>query len=214
MCVRVHRTALLAAACAAAVWTGALAQSSPPNALQGFSQNRDQPVKIDAATLEVRDKDKVATFAGNVHLVQGDTTMRCRTLVVFYDQNAAPGTMKSAAPATPGGSQSIKRLEAKGDVLVIQKDQRATGDNGVFDMKSNTVTLRGNVVISQAKNVVKGDRLIVDLTTGVSRVECDKPIKCRVSASIDTNSGKSDAKPGAGPGQAPPAQPAHPRGLY
>ena len=100
--------ALVAGLIAAA--TAAPAQNSPPNALQGFSQNRDQPVKIDAATLEVRDKDKVATFGGNVHLVQGDTTLRCKTLVVFYDQDnsASTSTMKTAAPATPGapGSQS------------------------------------------------------------------------------------------------------------
>src|SRR5271165_845122 len=60
----------------------------PPNALQGFSQNRDQPVKIDAATLEVRDKEKQATFSGNVHVVQGDTDMRCKSLVVFYEQDS------------------------------------------------------------------------------------------------------------------------------
>jgi lipopolysaccharide export system protein LptA len=215
--MRVHaqQRFLLAATLAVAIGvTAAPAQNGPPNALQGFSQNRDQPVKIDAATLEVRDKDKVATFGGKVHLVQGDTTMTCKTLVVFYDQDATPGAMKAAAPATPGGNQSIKRLEAKGDVVVVQKDQRATGENGVFDMKSNTVTLRGGVVISQGKNVVKGDRLIVNLTTGVSNVECDNPAKCRVSALIDTNSGKSDAKPGAGAGQAPQTPSATPRGLY
>ena len=39
-------------------------------------------------------------------------------------------------------------------------------------MKSNTVTLLGNVVVSQGQNVMRGDRLVVDLTTGVSRVEC------------------------------------------
>ena len=233
MRIRAHRSFVFAAALAAAVSVGvgaAPAQNGPPNALQGFSQNRDQPVKIDAANLEVRDKDKVATFGGNVHLVQGDTTMRCKTLVVFYDQDAAPGTpapgtMKAAAPATPGGNQSIKRLEAKGGVIVTQKDQTATGDNGVFDMKANTVTLRGSVVISQGKNVVRGDRLVVNLTTGVSNVECDNPSKCRVSALIDTNSGSKDAKPGAGAGPAPQTQPlgqsgqpqgqpAHPRGLY
>ena len=27
-----------------------------PNAMQGFSQNRDQPIQIEAATLEMRDK--------------------------------------------------------------------------------------------------------------------------------------------------------------
>ena len=40
----------------------------PPNALQGFSQNRDQPVHIESATLEVRDKQKEATFSGDVRV--------------------------------------------------------------------------------------------------------------------------------------------------
>src|SRR5580704_14368848 len=70
---------------------------APPNALQGFSQNRDQPVRIESARLEVRDKDKRATFAGDVHLTQGDTTLTCKTLVVHYEQNAAP---TAANPAT------------------------------------------------------------------------------------------------------------------
>ncbi|WP_204272946.1 LptA/OstA family protein, partial [Enterobacter hormaechei] len=43
-----------------------------PNAMQGFSQNRDKPIQIDAASLEMRDKDKAATFSGNVKVVQGD----------------------------------------------------------------------------------------------------------------------------------------------
>ena len=41
-----------------------------PNAVQGFSQNRDQPIQIEAATLEMRDKKKEATFSGNVKVVQ------------------------------------------------------------------------------------------------------------------------------------------------
>lgn len=191
------------------------AQTSTPNALQGFSQNRDQPVKIDAATLEVRDKDKVATFGGNVHLVQGDTTLRCKTLVVFYDQDSGASTMKTATPVTPGGGkQSIRRLEAKGSVVVTQKDQTATGDNGVFDMKSNTVTLIGNVLISQGKNAIKGDRLVVNLTTGVSRVECDNNPKgqCRVQAVIEPNAGKPDGKPDGAAAPAAGRQPARPPG--
>lgn len=150
------------------------AQQGPPNALQGFSQNQNQPVQIEAATLEVRDKDKVATFSGNVHVIQGDTDMRCRTLVVFYEEDAKAsgkgGTMKAAQPG-PGGSSQIKRLEANGGVVVTQNDQTATGDKGVFEMRTNTVTLAGNVIISQGKNILRGERLIVDMTTGVSRVE-------------------------------------------
>ena len=41
-------------------------------------------------------------------------------------------------------------------------------------MKTNTVTLTGNVVMTQGKNVLRGDRLVVNLTSGVSRVESGK----------------------------------------
>lgn len=157
----------------------ALAQGSVqgvPNAMQGFSQNRDKPIQIDAASLEMRDKDKAATFSGNVKVVQGDTTMRCKTLVVFYDNDQSAGgakpAMKSATPG-PAGSSSIRKLEAKGGVIVTQKDQTVTGDRGVFDMRANTVTMFGNVLLTKEKNVLRGDRLVVDLTTGVSRVESD-----------------------------------------
>src|SRR6202035_685139 len=141
--------------------TAALAQKAPqihgpPNALQAFAQTRDQPVKIQADGLVVRDRDKVATFSGNVHVIQGDTEMHSKVLVVFYVDPNKPGpapatTMKSAQPqpSAPAGSsdqQQIRRIEATGDVRVTQKDQTAVGDTGTFDMQSNTVTLNGNVV--------------------------------------------------------------------
>jgi len=152
----------------------------PPNALQGFSQNHDQPVHIEAATLEVRDKDKVATFSGDVHVTQGDTDMRCKSLVVFYEQDASNTNTLPAADPGPGGQQRIKRLEARGGVSVVQKDQTATGALGVFDMKANTVTLSGGVTMTQGKNVLRGDKLVVDLTSGVSRVESGKNGQGRV----------------------------------
>ena len=155
-----------------------------PNAMQGFSQNRDQPIQIEAASLEMRDKKKEATFAGNVKVVQGDTTMTSKSLVVFYDQSAAPASaaastkgaksapLQSATPG-PGGSSSIRRLEAKGSVVVTQKDQIVTGETAIFDTKTNQVTMQGGVVLTQGQNVLRGDRLVVDMTTGVSRIESD-----------------------------------------
>jgi lipopolysaccharide export system protein LptA len=181
----------------------------PPNALQGFSQNHDQPVHIEAATLEVRDKDKMATFSGDVRVTQGDTNLRCKTLKVFYEQDDAKAdkakSLKAATPG-PGGQQRIKRLEARGGVVVTQKDQTATGETGVFDMKSNTVTLTGTVVMTQGQNVLRGDRLVVNLTSGVSRVESGKNGHDRVQGLFLPSNGPVDLKPGAKGG--PAAQPA------
>jgi len=147
--------------------------SGPPNALQGFSVNRDKPIQITAAALDVRDKEKKAIFSGTVVVVQGDTTMKSKTLDVFYDQegDAPAGRRPKAAQSASMDQTQVRRLEAKGGVVVTQKDQIATGDTGVFDMPANTVTLVGHVVTTQAQQVIKGDRLIVNLTTGVSNVE-------------------------------------------
>lgn len=166
--------------------------NGPPNALQGFSHNRDQPIKIDAASLEVRDKEKVATFAGKVQLVQGDTILNCDKLVVFYD---AEGKTALAAKNNTAGQQNIRRIEVLGHVVVTQKDQKASSEKGYFDMKTNTITLVGNVVISQGKNIIRGDRLVVDMTTSVSRIECDKSSNCRVQALLVPGGGKKNGGP-------------------
>lgn len=187
----------------------ALAQSTAtgvPNAMQGFSQNRDKPIQIDAASLEMRDKDKAATFSGNVKVVQGDTTMLCKTLVVFYDndQSSKKPAMKAATPG-PAGSSSIKRLEAQGGVTVTQKDSTVTGDRGIFDMRTNTVTMHGNVLLTKDKNVLRGDRLVVDLTTGVSRVESNSGRVQGVFQAAPQNGSQPGGITGGSTGGAQPA---------
>lgn len=195
---------------AAAPQATGTAVTGPPNALQGFSQNRDKPIQIDAARLEVRDKDKIATFFGDakadVKVVQGDVTMRSKVLVVFYEQDDATksrgGKSAKAAAPGPGGSSQIKRLEAKGNVVVTQKDQTVTGEHGVFDMKTNTVTMIGGVVLTQNDNVLRGERLVVDMTTGVSRVEGGRVQGLFKSSSPSGGPGASGAAspPGTRPG--------------
>lgn len=197
--------ALLAALSTASAQPGAGGNSGPPNALQGFSQNRGQPVQIEAGRLEVRDKDRMATFSGRVKVVQGDTTMRCQKLIVFYEpKQSGSGPAMPAAKPGPGGSSQISKLEASGGVTVTQKDQTATGKTGLFDMKTNTVTLLGDVLVSQGPNVLRGEKLTVDLTTGVSHVEAGSgPVKMLIQQNNDPNAPKFGPQRGGtkrGPG--------------
>ena len=222
---RIIAAALLLASMSALEVHAQSSASNVPNAMQGFTQNRDQPIQIEAASLEMRDKKKEATFSGNVKVVQGDTTMTSKTLVVFYESSggnnatsgtgaaapaqpantkaaakAAPGAPMQSATPGPGGASSIKRLEARGNVVVTQKDQVVTGDTAVFDTKTNLITMLGGVVLTQCKNVLRGDRLLVDMTTGVSRVESNSG---RVQGLfINNQSGQEGC--GQGPGSGAP----------
>ena len=148
--------------------------------LQG-GQDKDQPVQIEAASLEVRDKNKMATFSGDVQVVQGDTTMKCQSLVVFYGQEigiagngkpaATPVTTTKSTPGMPQGAQNIRRIEARGGVTVLTKDQNVKGDTGIYDLETKTITLSGNVVVSQGQNVIHGEKVVVDTVTGSAKVE-------------------------------------------
>ena len=192
--------ALLAPGLAAAQAPRPAAGPPVQSLLQG-GQDKDQPVQIEAASLEVRDKNKMATFSGDVQVVQGDTTMKCQKLVVFYGQEVgigqggAPAPDTKPAPAGPKGAQNIRRIEARGGVTVITKDQNASGDLGVYDLIAKTITLTGNVVVSQGQNVIHGERVVVDTVSGNARVESNNQggggTPSRVRALIQPNQGQN-----------------------
>ena len=70
-----------------------------------------------------------------------------------------------------------------------------TGETAIFDTKANQVTMNGGVVLTQGQNILRGDRLVVDMTTGVSRVESDTG---RVQGLFQSSGGSG-----------PPAHPGH-----
>ena len=96
-------------------------------------------------------------------------------------------------------------------MVVTQKDQTATGDLGMFDMKANTVTLTGNpVVMTQGQNVLRGERLVVDLTSGVSRGRSRQERPRPRSGPVPAGQQRDRPKPGGNAGQAPRPVPVRP----
>jgi lipopolysaccharide export system protein LptA len=65
----------------------------------------------------------------------------------------------------------VSRIEAGPAVTVTSGDQSATGSSMVLDMGQEVITMSGNVVLTQGPNVVRGERLIVNLQTKQGRME-------------------------------------------
>ena len=174
------------AAMAFAVAFPAAAQQQPQagsvtSAFSGFSTKSNDPVNVEADNLEVRDNDQSAIFSGNVVLKQAGSTLTTRRLTIYYYQKGqGPKAQQRPTQGETGGAHAgpkpeagrdIRKMEAEGDVVVTQRNQKATGSRGVFDVESNKVDLWGGVVVTQDDNVIRGERLKVDLTTQTSRVE-------------------------------------------
>jgi len=149
----------------------ALASTFGPSTLQaqsmseklaGLTTKSDQPIDIEADKLEVLDSEKRAIFSGNVMAKQGGMTLRTRELSVNY----------TGKQGLSGSNANITRIKATGKVLITtDNNQTATSDWADFQVVEQVMTIGGNVVLSQGENVIKGDRLVIDLKTGRSRFE-------------------------------------------
>lgn len=142
----------------------ALVLLSPVNAQEGLGGDPDAPIEIQADNLEVYRDRQLAIFIGNVDAQQGRMNLKTDELHVSYREGGDGGE-----GAAVGGR--ISRLEAKGNVRVSTEKESATGDQGVYDIDSATIVLEGGVRLFQNRNVLAGQRLVMNLETGVTRLD-------------------------------------------
>jgi lipopolysaccharide export system protein LptA len=199
-------TAMLGAVLLCAAPLGA---QSLTNSFGGLSESSDDPIDIESDVLVVQDKQKLATFKGNVKAVQGSTTIRAKELQVHYvgGDKLSPaagkepqGEAAAANAAAEKEDTKITKIEARGDVVIVSADdQTTTSDWALYDLPAQLVTVGGNVVLTQGKNVLKGDRLVIDLQTGESRFENTGEAAAggRIRALFMPKQDGKDAKPGA-----------------
>jgi lipopolysaccharide export system protein LptA len=157
--------AMMAALCGLSL----AAMADTPAKPGGLSKDSKDPISIEADTLEIFDKEHRAIYTGNVVVKQGDTVMKAQKMVIFYDQPTEGATQATNAP--PDGDTTVRRLEADGNVVILDKDQIATGDHGVYESATDIMTMTGNVALSKGQNVTKGQKLVYNLGTGVANVE-------------------------------------------
>ncbi|RJX36565.1 MAG: hypothetical protein C4525_00420 [Desulfarculus sp.] len=138
----------------------------------------DQPVHVVADKLEVDNKAQVAHFVGKVKAVQGDVTITCDTLSVYYDQagqnqakgKAAKSKAKAAAAKAkaPGeglmdGGGQVRMVVARGHVKVVQKDRIAVGRKATYWAGGRKMLLEGKATVWRGKNQVSGEQITVFL---------------------------------------------------
>jgi LPS export ABC transporter protein LptC/lipopolysaccharide transport protein LptA len=148
-------------------------ESADDSPMGSFKTNPTAPVNVTADSLDVDDKRKVATFRGDVEATQDTFRITSAELSAYYKGETGLVDAASAGTAPKkGGGAELSRIEARKDVRVTSKDgQSATGDWADFDTKTNKVTMGGNVVLSKGKSMVRGTRLLIDLTTGESKID-------------------------------------------
>jgi len=136
--------------------TGALVGGMALNAQGIAGHNSNAPVNYAADRIELQDRENRVILSGNVQIDQAGLSLHAaRTLVNFSDV----------------GSLSIQRITATGGVEVTRGDERASGDNAVYDFNRRIITMAGNVRLRRGTDTLNGGRLVIDLNSGLSSVD-------------------------------------------
>ena len=120
-----------------------------------YSDNR-KPVEIIADSMEWNKQLGQAIAVGNAKAIQGQTTIKANKIIAILNED---------------NSQQINKLEASGNVVFSKDKQLATGDNAIYYLTEDKVMITGNVELRRDGNIIKGEKLIIDFLTGLSKME-------------------------------------------
>jgi lipopolysaccharide export system protein LptA len=141
------------------------------------------PLNIDAGKLDYFDQEQKLVYSGSVIVTNGPSTLKATRITIFLEG-------KGAAAAGAASNDRVKHIEADGPVTLVSKDQIGTGDHGSYDKAENKVHLTGNVTLTQGDNVVKGERLVYDVTSGIATVQGGGAQGGRVRSSFTPSAAK------------------------
>ena len=115
-----------------------------------------KPIEILADSMEWNKKLGQAIAIGNAKAVQGQTTIKANKIIAILSE---------------GNSQQIKELQAIGKVVFLKDKQIATGDRATYYINEEKVIITGDVELKRDDNIIKGEKLIIDFLSGLSKME-------------------------------------------
>jgi len=123
--------------------------------LGGISADPTAPVEITADNLAVDQDSGTAVFEGNVVLGQGDLRLSAGRVQVVYD----------------GTGGNISRLNATGGVTFVTQTEAAEAASADYNLDAGTLTMTGDVLLTQGASAISADTMRINLTTGAAQME-------------------------------------------
>ena len=94
----------------------------------------NKEIEITATSMEWNKEANIAIATGEAQAKQGKTVLYADKIVVFYKDKEV---------------ESIKELDASGNVKFVREGQIATGDNATYAVESDKIFIKGNVLCKE-----------------------------------------------------------------
>ena len=154
---------------------------------------KNEPIEIVSDRMEAFNEKKMVIFSGNAKATQGDIILKADQLFLY--NKVEPGKKDKAATKEIESSGELDKIEARGNVIITQKERMATGDEAIYQQDTGQMILTGNAILREGKNIITGCKVIVYTNEDHGSVEpCTQGKNERVKAIIYPQQNKERKK--------------------
>ncbi len=180
-----------------AVCASLLALSASVGAQTAFDQKqmlrKNEPIEIVSNKMEAFQEKKMVVFSGNAVAQQGDVQLKTDRLAIYYKK--ADGKKNTIGKQELEVAGELDRIEAKGNVVITQKELSATGDEAIYYQDTAQFVMTGQPVLKQGRNVIKGCKVFIYVNENRGEVQkCDTENSGRVTAIIHPKDKKEETQ--------------------
>jgi len=122
--------------------------------LAALSSDSEQPISVEADTLEIRDQENISIYEGNVSLIQGSLEIHSQRLVIHF--NDARELLLMEMTGTPARFQLLDDE---------QREMRGHAGRINYDQSKSLLELLGNARFSHAGDSIEGNLIRVNTET-------------------------------------------------
>jgi len=124
--------------------------------LQAYALSGDaqQPIQVEADNLEIRDKEYISVYSGNVHLIQGSLEIRSERLIIQFNQQKELVLMTmTGTPAT------FRQMDDE------QRELRGQADKIEYRESDSTLLLLGNARFTHVGDTIESNTIRINTKT-------------------------------------------------
>lgn len=140
------------------------------------------PITVKSNELSADNKGKTAVFSGKVVAKQGDVTIFCDRMTVYYGNNQG----------------DVDKIEADGNVRIVQENRTGMASHAVYESRLGKITLTGgSPKVMQGEDTVSGEIItyfIDDERSSVSGGRVEAVIHPKPKNETRPNKGNADKR--------------------
>ena len=128
-----------------------------------------EEILIESEKLVITNEPLTTTFIGNVYAFDNEIKLWSDKILILYTETES----------------QIDQIKSYGNTKLVRENQEIISENLTYFVIDKKIYAKGNIVLTQDENVIRGNELSVDLVKSTSIIKSSENNKVKVKINND-----------------------------